>query len=210
MSWSAVIPIRSWQSTKSRLGTAHLTEAFALDLLEALQHADNVTRIVVTSPHSDVRGWARAHGCESSDDDGRGLNEALIEAAPAGNVAFILADLPCLRAVEIDAVLPLITTPSFIADTSGTGSTSAFFPDGFAPLPLFGPRSRARHRAAGLVELDLERAFASATTALEGPHAERWHRDVDTAVDLWDACRIGVGAHTAQALVDRPLPMDHE
>jgi 2-phospho-L-lactate guanylyltransferase len=50
--------------------------------------------------------------------------------------------------------------------------------------PRFGGRSRAAHRAGGAVELNV-------------PDTPSVHRDVDTAVDLWDALRLGVGPRTA-------------
>jgi len=186
------------------LGTAHLTEAFALDLLDALHGAQQVSHVVIASPDPDVLTWATEHGCEPANDQGLTLNEALIATAPVGNVAFVLADLPCLRAPDIDDVLRHVEQPSFIADTSGTGSTSAFFPLGFPRTPMFGPRSRARHCAAGLLELDVEHLAQLSGHDSAHTCAARWHRDVDTTVDLWDACRIGVGAHTMRAVADGP------
>jgi 2-phospho-L-lactate guanylyltransferase len=53
--------------------------------------------------------------------------------------------------------------------------------------PHFGQRSRAAHRALGMVELDI-------------PELERLRRDVDTAADLSDAYRRGVGTWTTEVL----------
>jgi 2-phospho-L-lactate guanylyltransferase len=52
--------------------------------------------------------------------------------------------------------------------------------------PAFGRRSRAQHVHDGAAELSLD--------------VPRARRDVDTAVDLWDACRLGVGPETARLL----------
>ncbi|BFO15630.1 hypothetical protein SHKM778_20180 [Streptomyces sp. KM77-8] len=50
--------------------------------------------------------------------------------------------------------------------------------------PLFGPDSRARHRASGAVEL-----------CLDGVDSVR--QDVDTGADLRAALALGTGPHTA-------------
>lgn len=188
VSWSAVVPVRSWGEGKTRLGTRTLIRAFTEDVVDALRHAPDINDVIVTSGDPQVGAWAQQQGVSFHVDDVHELNAALLSASPQGNVAYFLADVPCLRAVDVMQLLAHSDRPSFVSDTAGTGSTCAFFPAGTVRTPAFGPRSRAAHRALGLHELteaDLGQETAS-----------RVRRDVDTPVDLWDARRIGVGVHT--------------
>ncbi|RIQ15726.1 2-phospho-L-lactate guanylyltransferase, partial [Jiangella rhizosphaerae] len=130
-----------------------------------------------------------------------GLNAALRHGAQAARsaagdaaVASLSADLPALRPAELDRVLTAAAEHplSFVADAAGIGTTLYAAGPGVAFEPAFGGRSRAAHRLAGAVELELD-GIASV------------RRDVDTAVDLWDARRLGVGPRTAALLAERDL-----
>jgi 2-phospho-L-lactate/phosphoenolpyruvate guanylyltransferase len=103
-------------------------------------------------------------------------------------MAALTADLPALSAGQLDAALTAAAavTQAFVADAAGSGTTLYTARPGAVFRPLFGPRSRARHRQAGAVELDL-------------PGIEGLKRDVDTLADLREAEQIGLGARTLSA-----------
>ena len=105
---------------------------------------------------------------------------------PDGYIAALSADLPALRPEELATTLRAATAHpvSFVGDAAGIGTTLYAVTRMEAFEPRFGGRSRATHRAGGAVELTV-------------PDTPSVHRDVDTAVDLWDALRLGVGPRTA-------------
>jgi len=125
-----------------------------------------------------------------------GINAAIAQVRgqvdPGEPVVAILGDTPCLTGETLSTVLAAANDHdvSFVADTAGTGSTMWCAKDPSA-TPYFGEHSRARHRAAGAVELGGDQ---------RSEHWLRARRDVDTEIDLWDAQRIGVGPATARAL----------
>lgn len=198
--WAAVVPVKPAEEAKSRLLPAddpHRAEfamAFLEDVLAALSDAPLRARIVVTSDERAGR-IASAHGAQvvpDPEDVGDPLNAAILAGARAagGDVLALTADLPCLRASTVLAVLEAAgATPgsSFVGDAAGTGTTMLAMRDG--ATPAFGPRSRARHASLGYAPL-----------RIPGEDGVRARRDVDTAVDLWDARRIGVGSATGRVL----------
>ena len=173
---------------------AELAMAFLEDVLTALADAPLRARIVVTGDDR-VRRIALAHGAHIVDDpeDGRDpLNAAVLAGAAAagGDVLAVTADLPSLTPTAVAAVLAAadaVPGTSFVPDAAGTGTTMLAMRTG--ALPAFGPRSRARHAHAGYAPLELH-----------GPDGPRARRDVDTAIDLWDARRLGVGEATQRVL----------
>ncbi len=74
-----------------------------------------------------------------------------------------------------------------VADAAGTGTTLLTAAPDVPLRPAFGGGSFQRHVSAG--------AHAVTGVALAG-----LRRDVDTAADLDDACRLGVGRHTGAVL----------
>jgi 2-phospho-L-lactate guanylyltransferase len=142
-----------------------------------------------------VRRIARAHGARTIDDPQDAVDplNAAIEAGAAalgGPVLVLTADLPCLTTTGVQAVLDAADAcggSAFVGDAAGTGTTMLAMRLG--DRPAFGPRSRARHAAAGYEALDIA-----------GELGARVRRDVDTPVDLWDAARIGVGPATQRVL----------
>lgn len=197
--WSIVVPVKRPELAKTRLADAagahrpELARAFAADTVAAALLCPRVAAVIVVTDDEPAAAEARELGAiVVTDRPDAGLNAALrhgAEAArefrPDGPVAALSADLPALRPDELGAALDGASgyPESFVADQAGIGTTlyAATGVTGFSPR--FGGRSRAAHRAAGAVELDLD-AIASV------------RRDVDTAVDLWDALRLGVGART--------------
>jgi 2-phospho-L-lactate guanylyltransferase len=128
------------------------------------------------------------------------LNAALRHGAavaarrwPGTGLAALTADLPAMSPVELAAALRAAgASPglaAFVPDAAGVGTTLYAVPPGGEFRPLFGGASRARHAAAGAVELDL-----GAFTGLR--------RDVDTPDDLREALSLGVGPFTRAVAAD--------
>ena len=109
---------------------------------------------------------------------------------PGTGLAALTADLPALSPSELAAALRSAApegTPaqaSFVPDAAGVGTTMYAVPPGGEFRPLFGGTSRARHAAAGAIEL----AFGDMTGL---------RRDVDTPDDLRAALALGAGPRTA-------------
>jgi 2-phospho-L-lactate guanylyltransferase len=203
MQWSVIVPVKALANAKTRLDEAadvraDLSRAFLVDVLSALTGAAQVHEVIVVcdSDASDLvaGGRVRLHRMRSL-----GLNEDLLEGlalVDTGPVAIVAADLPCLTSSTVDAVLTAAATHPrmFLTDAQGLGTTMLLDHTAQASTPTFGPRSHARHVQAGYREID-------AGDVSDPFLLVRARRDVDTAVDLWDAQRIGVGPAT-QSLLD--------
>lgn len=187
MNAAVVIPIRSFDAGKSRLG-ARLDSAGRADLLQAM--AENVVAaaqgmpVAVVSNAPEVRSWATTLGLTVLDDPGTldlaaaaGLGWA--SAAGFGRVLVAHADLPLatnLTPVASDGLCPVVTavpchrddgTPVLSLPTAATGFVFAY-----------GPGSFRRHAAAA----------RSAGLAFRVRRDERLGRDVDSPDDL-----VGLG-----------------
>jgi 2-phospho-L-lactate/phosphoenolpyruvate guanylyltransferase len=128
------------------------------------------------------------------------LNAALRHGAgvaarrwPGTGLAALTADLPALSPAELAAALRAAgASPglaAFVPDAAGVGTTLYAVPPGGEFRPLFGGASRARHAAAGAIELGLG-AFIGL------------RRDVDTPDDLREALSLGVGPFTRAVAAD--------
>ncbi|TDD65959.1 2-phospho-L-lactate guanylyltransferase [Jiangella aurantiaca] len=203
--WTVVIPVKRPEHAKTRLADAvgelrpRFARAFAADTVRAALDCPPVTRVIVVTDDAAAADEARSLGAEVvADAPDAGLNAALRHGAEAARsvagdaaVASLSADLPALRPAELERVLAAAAQHplSFVADAAGIGTTLYAAGPGVPFEPAFGGRSRAAHRLAGAVELELG-----------GIPSVR--RDVDTAVDLWDARRLGVGPRTAALLAE--------
>jgi 2-phospho-L-lactate guanylyltransferase len=190
--WTVVIPVKGTPDAKSRLGASpELVRAIAVDTVAAVvavaeracpeevalrpsRRVEAPRIIVVTSPSTAPD--FEALGATVIPDTATSLNSAIalgIAAAGDGPVAVLLGDLPALRPAELAAALklaaghPLAMVPD--ADDTGTVLITALRAADHAPA--FGANSRALHRAAGYVELDL-------------PADSGLRRDVDTPSQL--------------------------
>jgi 2-phospho-L-lactate guanylyltransferase len=197
--WTVVIPVKVLALAKSRLSGLADTdrEAMALamagDTILAAVACPAVADVIVVSDDPAVRTEAEAAGASVIADHLRaGLNQALVAGArhavsrwPGRGLAALTADLPALSAGQLDAALTAAAavTQAFVADAGGSGTTLYTARPGAAFRPLFGPRSRRRHRQAGAVELDL-------------PGIDGLKRDVDTLADLREAELVGLGSRT--------------
>ncbi|MBV9920796.1 MAG: 2-phospho-L-lactate guanylyltransferase, partial [Pseudonocardia sp.] len=113
----------------------------------------------------------------------------LRERDPHTAVGALQADLPALRADELDAAVAsalAVRARAFTADAEGTGTTFLLAAAGVELDPRFGGGSAARHRESGAVPL--------------GGAWPSLRRDVDTPADLVVALRLGVGQNTRAAL----------
>jgi 2-phospho-L-lactate guanylyltransferase len=163
MSAAVVIPIRSFEAGKSRLGS-ELDASRRAELLRTM--ADNVVAaagsmpVAVVSNAREVRAWAAALGLTVLDDPGTldlaaavGLGWAA--AAGFGRVVVAHADLPLARTlapVASDGTRPIVTavpchrddgTPVLSLPTTATNFVFAYGPGSFR-------RHAAAARAAGL------------------------------------------------------------
>jgi 2-phospho-L-lactate guanylyltransferase len=201
--YAALIPVKPPAIGKSRLADAGqesrraLAEAFALDTVAACVASLAVARVLVVTDDVHVASLVGDLGAASLPDGVSGdlngtLRQAAAEAArrwPELRPVALCADLPALRASDLDATLARVLTPHpwFVPDAAGVGTTMyAAACEEFDPR--FGPGSRDEHRQAGAQEL------------VDVPASLR--RDVDDLDDLRDAVALGVGRYTS-AVVPR-------
>jgi len=194
--FALLVPIKDGRGAKTRLGglgaadRAELMAAFARDAIEAARRTPLVAVHVVGDPVT-LGPMAAELGVPVLADEGEGdLNRALRHAAarvasPGRGVAVMLADLPCLRAADLETALAR-SGRAYVADAAGTGTTLLVAPPGADLDPRFGPGSALAHEASG-------------ATPVTG-QLESLRRDVDTAEDLAEALRLGVGPHTARTV----------
>ncbi len=196
-SWAALVPIKATNQAKSRLihhtaeGRRDLAQAFAADVICALASCEDVMRIIIIGG-LDTTLIDVGIDVEIFPDDGRGLNSAIqttAQSMPDLPTFVIVGDLPAVTTDQINTALASAQAHerSIISDGAGTGTTTLLAQSPTSLNPQFGIRSRAAHVSSGAVDLmDIL--------------APGLRRDVDTQVDLWDARRLGVGAHTRAAL----------
>lgn len=202
---TVVLALKHLHLAKSRLAGATSSDAEREELVAAML-ADTVgavrragaPRIVVVSPDPRVRRSAGRLEIDTCDEPAApGLNAALAHGArrarPGDAVVYLQADLPALTPESFGAAVDSAArhTVAFVSDRAGEGTTLLAVASGAVFTPAFGPGSAAAHRRAGAVELD--------------PARTRWpdlRCDVDTAADLRAATLLGLGPHTAPAVLD--------
>jgi 2-phospho-L-lactate guanylyltransferase len=213
--WVAVVPVKSPERGKSRLGPdleewrAELAAAFAADTLSALLGATRVSLVVVVGgqglpasllDHARVRTLPDPGSLNAAANDGIDWTR---RHHPGSGILILAADLPAATGAAVDRLLEA-TTPArglwVLPDLESIGSTGLLIGSGSVIAPDFGAASLSRHRAAGALPVTVR--------AIEG-----LRRDVDTADQLAEATSIGVGQRTQAVLdamgqpddVDRPL-----
>jgi 2-phospho-L-lactate guanylyltransferase len=203
LAWSLVIPVKVLAQAKSRLiglaegRRAELALAMAADTVAAALAAPPVATVLVVTDDELVAAELGALGAVVIEDRPRdGLNAALRFGAgyasdswPGRGRAALAGDMPALRPAELALALRSAQTAgeAFVPDAEGSGTTLYAAGPSNPFRPLFGPHSRARHRDAGAVELDL-------------PGLRGLRRDVDTPDDLRLAAEIGLGPRTSAVL----------
>ncbi|SIR10946.1 2-phospho-L-lactate guanylyltransferase [Micromonospora avicenniae] len=202
--WAVVVPAKRLTAAKSRLrgalpGVPHeeLALALAADTVRAVRACPVVADVLLVTDDARIGAVARDLGARVLPDlPAAGLNAAFrhgADAAGAGWVAGLTADLPALRPADLaDALHAAEEGPAvrrYVADAPGDGTVLLTRPPGVALRPHFGARSAAAHAASGA--LPLTGVWPSL------------RRDVDTAADLTAAARLGLGPYTAALTVDR-------
>ncbi len=194
--WHAVVPAKLLKDAKSRLGREDLALPFFTDVISALNQSKLVESVTVVSADPTICNLALELNCQIvMEDQSNGILPAInvgissLKLPDQRNILVVLGDLPCLDPDQVDSFVLQGSEfdSAFVSDAEGTGSTMWMRTHSTIPTPHFGPRSRAMHRESGAIEIDDPRLIGA-------------RRDVDTAVNLWDAIRIGVGKATGKAL----------
>ncbi|WP_107764884.1 2-phospho-L-lactate guanylyltransferase [Nocardioides terrigena] len=165
-----VVPVKELRHAKTRLevdeATRHrLALAFAVDTVEVALGARWVGEVVVLTRDRQVAREVGRLGARSMRPGGtRELNSELRWALRRLGVgsrrptAVLMADLPALRACELDHVLGDARAGGdvvFVEDAWGGGTTLLAGPSG-GLVPRFGGRSASRHREVGARGVRLE------------------------------------------------------
>jgi 2-phospho-L-lactate guanylyltransferase len=201
--WTVIVPVKQITLAKTRLigidGETRraLAIAFARDTVAAAASSSMVDHVIVVSNDDAAADIADDIAELIRDEPDSGLNPALVHAAahvrarrPGAAVAAMSSDLPAVRGDDLTRAFQRgPAEPWFVPDANGDGTTLLAAPRGHRWMPAFGASSRRAHLDAGVAEVD--------STGLE-----RLRRDVDTAADLDDARRLGVGPSTAAVLAD--------
>lgn len=211
-----LIAVKELAHAKSRLAArldadsrSVLVLAMLRDTLSTVGESAAVAGCTVVTPDPAVSALAHSLGADVFDDRvGPGpdrLNTVLRDAAraagrPDAAVVVLQADLPCLRAAEVDAALASARSVrrAIVVDHHGTGTAALIVAAAAEGLdPHFGLNSARRHSRSG-------------ATALDGS----WpglRLDVDTPDDLDAAVAVGPGPATAAALrtIGWPTPARH-
>jgi len=200
----ALVPVKPPALGKSRLlGLADderraLAAAFALDTVAACLASTEIDQVLVATDDASFSIELAALGAVTIPDGvAMDLNGTLRQSAaearrrwPGLVPVALTADLPALRAEDLDEALGAVTPgdAAYVADTEGLGTTlyTAAY-DAFDPR--FGPGSALAHDATG-------------ARAISAP-LPRLRRDVDDLDDLDDALALGVGPRTAERAASR-------
>jgi 2-phospho-L-lactate guanylyltransferase len=220
--YTFVLPVKALSVAKSRVDAAPearaaLALAMAVDVAAAAGEVGRV--LVVTDDERAATALAVDH--VEPDVPGAGLSAALAHGAavaaarwPDDGVVLLAADLPCLTAAALTAVLHTVPVPArsvpagsvparsrsarqprhagtngvgVVADASGVGTVLLAATAGTVVHPAYEGGSFAAHRGQGAADLT-------------GYAAPGLRRDVDTVADLQQALAIGIGPATAAAL----------
>lgn len=200
----AIVPFRDPRDAKQRLRQTlndldrwDLASAMLTDVLSALSSLRGLEVLVAagTAAAGDVADrlgvpWMRDPSCEDME-----LNRAVAHArhrlGPSVDTLVVMADLPSLSPVEVQAILDREADVAIAP--SADGGTSALLTRSGRPLPpLYGPSSAGRHRYAAL-----SRGYVVECLTLPGCIL-----DVDTGRDLDRATASLLGRRT-RSVIDR-------
>jgi 2-phospho-L-lactate guanylyltransferase len=204
--WAIVVPVKRLDEAKTRLQLdpdvrIELALAIAADTVRAALACPLTAVVIAVSDDPRAAPVLRALGAVVVPDrPDAGLNPALGHGAtvpdvPAGaGVAALAADLPALRPGDLADVLEATARHGVVvvADAGGIGTTLLAAADATRFHPMFGTDSRARHVAAGAIDLS-----SSAGASLR--------RDVDTIADLTTASALGLGPASERVVRDHGL-----
>ena len=204
--WAIVVPVKRLDGAKTRLQVApdvriELALAIAADTVRAALACRSMAVVIAVSDDPRATSVLRDLGAiVVPDRPDAGLNPALLHGAampdvpPDAGIAALAADLPALRPDELADVLAAASEHGVVvvADAAGAGTTLLAAAEASRFLPMFGADSRARHVAAGAIDL----------SASAGPSLRC---DVDTIDDLTAAIGLGLGPASARVVLDHGL-----
>jgi len=194
---AVVIPVRTFEGAKSRLG-AVLDAEERRDLVERLLRrtvaaalaTPGVTEVLVVSPDPEVLAVASAAGAVPLLQLSRGLNPALQEARAAiraDRILVVPGDIPAVTAGDLAAVIAAgdaAGAPGVILapDRHGRGTNALLLAPPDVIDPAFGGDSRAAH---AWLASSADAAYAEVSGVLS--------LDIDTADDLLLAEALLIG-----------------
>jgi 2-phospho-L-lactate guanylyltransferase len=197
--YGAIVPVKPPAIAKSRLAALgddvrrELCAAFAVDTVAAVVECPLVSEVLVVTDDVDLATTLADLGVGVIPDGvSEDLNGSLVLGAaevlrrrPDLRLAAVFADLPALRPSELERALLAAADDrmSFVADASGTGTTTVVAPDLALFRPLFGRGSRQAHLDEGAHEILVE--------------APGLRQDVDTPDDLRVVLALGAGTRTS-------------
>ena len=184
-----VVPVRSFENAKSRLGAVldaeerhELVERLLRRTIAAGLETPGVAEVLVVSPDPEVLAIAAESGARALHQETRGLNHSLSEAReaadPDGRLLVLPGDLPGVTPAAITAVIEAASRArrpcvGIVPDRHGRGTNALLLDPPDVIDPAFGGDSRAAHAwLAGSAEATL--------VELGGPLS----LDIDTPDDL--------------------------
>jgi 2-phospho-L-lactate/phosphoenolpyruvate guanylyltransferase len=196
--WCVLVPQKALSRAKGRLeldppARRAVAEAMLRDTVAAILASGGVGRVVVL--WDDERDAGTLTAVEGLATSGRGLNEALVQAAnrvrgddPGADLAVVPGDLPALRPADLARCLDLALGHggAFLPDAAGVGTTVLTATGGTPLAPAYGGCSTLAHAASGAHLID--------PTDLDSARA-----DVDDVASLHRALALGCGRHTRAA-----------
>lgn len=200
--WVVVIPVKGTAEAKTRLGEAapdrwSLASAFARDTISAALAAGSVREVIVVTGSAELGAMAETLGARALLETGHaGLNPSIEQGIaqarllqPQAPIAVLLGDLPALHGDQLDDALRRAGRHprAMVADAAGIGTVLTCALPAHTHIVRFGGASRAAHRAAGYVELDVDRESGL-------------RRDVDTRQELAALDPAELGAATRAVL----------
>ena len=204
--WAIVVPVKRLDDAKTRLRVdpdvrIELALAIAADTVRAALACPVAAVVIAVTDDARAAPVLGALGAiVVPDRPDAGLNPALVHGASVpevpsdAGVAAVAADLPALRPDELAHVLTATAQHGVVvvADAAGVGTTLLAAAEVPRFLPMFGSESRARHIAAGAVDL----------SDAAGPSLRC---DVDTLADLATAHLLGLGPASERVVQDHNL-----
>lgn len=160
MATLAILPIKSFDDAKQRLGTSVepvmrrlLVQAMVADVLIALRRVKGIAETVAVTSDDEAQRIAAAYGATLVADPGGGHNGAaargLRYALEHGykRAALLPGDCPALAPAELEALLERSpgSCAVVVPDRHGTGTNALVLCPPDLLEPSFGPGSRARH-----------------------------------------------------------------
>jgi len=166
VSWTAVVPVKSWRSGKSRIAgdlREGLARALTLDTLDLLRSHADIAHVVVVTSDAEVGAEARQRGATVLAEEPGGLNHAVGQACAwiasnrgDGPTVVVPADLAYLSDDVLAAALAALAekVPGHVPDISGEGTTLLAASSASAIDPRYGVGSSSAHAAAGFTRLE--------------------------------------------------------